>query len=177
MINHGLSTGALFLLVGMIYERLHTRQLEEMGGLASRMPIFACFLVFISLSSMGLPGLNGFIGEVLSLIGMFKYQPIYAVLGTVGIVLGAWYLLNMLQLSLFGPRREAHDRHALLDLGAREIFALAPIAVICLVIGVFPRYFLNVMEPEVNAIASLYPPQQNETVVASAALAQTRETP
>ncbi|MEX2316017.1 MAG: NADH-quinone oxidoreductase subunit M [Pirellulales bacterium] len=168
MINHGLSTGALFLLVGMIYERLHTRQLDEMGGLASRLPIFACFLVFISLSSMGLPGLNGFIGEILALIGMFKAQPIFAILGAVGIVLGAWYLLNMLQQSLFGPRRESPGQHAIADLNLREILAVAPIAVLCLVIGVFPQPFLKVIEPEAAVIASMYPQRATNTMLATA---------
>jgi NADH-quinone oxidoreductase subunit M len=160
MINHGLSTGGLFLLVGMIYERLHTRQLDEMGGLAARLPIFAVFLVFISLSSMGLPGLNGFIGEVLSLIGMFKVHPAYAVVGALGIILGAWYLLNMLQQSLFGPARDIEAHHGLKDLNAREILALAPIAALCLVIGVFPQPMLRVIEPEVNAIAAMYDDNQ-----------------
>ncbi len=156
MINHGLSTGALFLLVGMLYERLHSRQFDDMGGLAGRLPIFACFLVFISLSSMGLPGLNGFIGEVLSLIGMFKLHPAYAVIGAAGIVLGAWYLLSMLQLTLFGPKRDVPAHQHLTDLNGREILALAPIAALCLVIGVFPRPFLDRIKPEVDAIAAIY---------------------
>jgi NADH-quinone oxidoreductase subunit M len=159
MINHGLSTGALFLLVGMLYERLHSRQFDDMGGLAARLPIFACFLVFISLSSMGLPGLNGFIGEVLSLIGMFKLHPAYAVVGAAGIVLGAWYLLSMLHLTLFGPKRDVPTHHHLTDLNGREILALAPIAALCLVIGVFPRPFLDRIKPEVDAIAAIYDKQ------------------
>jgi NADH-quinone oxidoreductase subunit M len=156
MINHGLSTGALFLLVGMLYERLHSRQFADMGGLASRLPIFACFLVFICLSSMGLPGLNGFVGEFLSLIGMFKRHPAYAVIGAVGIILGAWYLLNLVKQTLFGPQRDLAAHRHLADLNAREILALAPIAVLCLAIGIFPRPVLDAMQPEVNAIAALY---------------------
>lgn len=156
MINHGLSTGALFLLVGMLYERLHSRQFDDMGGLAGRLPIFACFLVFVSLSSMGLPGLNGFIGEILSLIGMFKVHPVYAVIGAAGIVLGAWYLLSMLQQTLFGPKRDLPAHEHVSDLNGREIAALAPIAVLCLVIGVFPQPFLNAIRPEVDAIAAIY---------------------
>ncbi|MEX0642850.1 MAG: NADH-quinone oxidoreductase subunit M [Pirellulales bacterium] len=159
MINHGLSTGALFLLVGMLYERLHSRQFEDMGGLAGRMPIFACFLIFVSLSSMGLPGLNGFIGEILSLIGMFKFHKAYAVIGAAGIVLGAWYLLNMLQLTLFGPKRDVAAHEHLADLNGREILALAPIAVLCLAIGVFPQPVLNAIKPEVDAIAAIYDQQ------------------
>jgi NADH-quinone oxidoreductase subunit M len=173
MINHGLSTGGLFLLVGIIYERLHTRELNDMGGLASRLPLFACFLVFMCLSSMGLPGLNGFIGEVLSLIGMFKAHPVFAVIGAVGIVLGAWYLLNMLQKSLFGPVRDGRGHHAIMDLNPRELFALAPIAVVCLAIGVFPRYFLDVMRPEVDRIAAIYETQDNKNWLTAAVVPQT----
>src|SRR5204863_9304764 len=106
MINHGLSTGALFLLVGMVYDRYHSRQLDDLGGLAARLPVLACIMVFIAMSSIGLPGLNGFVGEVLSLAGMFRRNHVYAVLGTTGVVLGAWYLLTMIQHAFFGPLRE-----------------------------------------------------------------------
>ncbi|MFO0946382.1 MAG: NADH-quinone oxidoreductase subunit M [Planctomycetota bacterium] len=157
MVNHGLSTGGLFLLVGMLYERYHTRQLAEMGGLANKLPLFAVALVFISLSSVGLPGLNGFVGEVLSLIGMFKVHVGYAVLGTSGIIFGAWYLFNMLQKVLFGPLKEPHHGETLIsDLKPREIVALVPIAVVCVAIGVCPRPFLSVINPDVDAVASLY---------------------
>ena len=166
MINHGLSTGGLFLLVGMLYERLHSRQFDDMGGLASRIPIFACFLILMCLSSMGLPGLNGFIGEVLSLIGMFRVQPMYTIVGALGIILGAWYLLNMLQEVLFGPRRNLPAHEHLHDLNAREILALAPIAILCLVIGVFPQPLLRAMQPEVSAIAAMYEKSTDEILVA-----------
>jgi NADH-quinone oxidoreductase subunit M len=157
MINHGLSTGALFLLVGMIYERLHTRQLDEMGGLGARLPWFSSCLVFTCLASVGLPGLNGFIGEVLALIGMFKVHPGYAVVGALGIILGAWYLLNMVQSALFGHSSKKVTSHSdLKDLNGRELAALAPIAALCLILGVYPGPLLRVLEPEVNAIAALY---------------------
>ncbi len=106
MINHGLSTGGLFLIVGMIYDRYHSRMLDDLGGLAARLPYLACALVFISMASIGLPGLNGFVGEFLSLAGMFKTQRIYAVIGATGVILAAWYLLTMLQHLLFGPLKE-----------------------------------------------------------------------
>jgi NADH-quinone oxidoreductase subunit M len=157
MINHGLSTGALFLLVGMIYERLHTRILDDMGGLGARLPLFSCALVFACLSSMGLPGLNGFVGETLSLIGMFRVHPWFTVLATAGIILGAWYLLNMLRLALFGTQSKKLAAHAdLADLNGRELAALAPILALCLIIGVYPQPFIDVMKPEVDAIAALY---------------------
>jgi len=157
MINHGLSTGALFLLVGMIYERYHTRQLDDLGGLAARLPLLACALVFISLSSIGLPGLNGFVGEILSLAGMFQRHPLYAVLGAVGLVLGAWYLLAMLQGVLFGPLKEPHhDGPPVSDMNVREALALAPICVLCLWIGLRPQPLLEVIRPDVEAVAALY---------------------
>ena len=158
MVNHGLSTGALFLLVGMLYERYHTRQLGEMGGLAARLPLLAFFMVFISLSSLGLPGLNGFIGEVLSLLGMFKVHPAYVVVGATGIILGAWYLLSMLRRAFFGPLREPANGHggAAHDLNGRELAALVPIAVLCVGIGVFPKPFLDPMQPELKALERIY---------------------
>jgi NADH-quinone oxidoreductase subunit M len=159
MINHGLSTSGLFLLVGMIYERLHSRQLDDMGGLAARLPLYSFFLVLISFASMGLPGLNGFIGEVLALIGMFKFQPVYAVIGALGVILGAWYLLKLLRRTLFGPPQEGKGHENLKDLNWRELAALAPIAVLCVVIGVYPQPMLEVMKPELDAIANIYAEQ------------------
>ncbi len=163
MINHGLSTGGLFLLVGMIYDRYHTRMLDDIGGLATRLPYIACFLVFISMASIGLPGLNGFVGEMLSLAGMFKTHWVYAAIGASGVVLGAWYLLTMLQHLLFGPLKEpahGHDPHhghaPMTDLSLRELLAIGPVAVACLLIGVRPQPLIESMRPEIEAIAALY---------------------
>jgi NADH-quinone oxidoreductase subunit M len=157
MVNHGLSTGALFLLVGMIYDRYHTRQLDELGGLAARLPLLSVTMVFIAMASIGLPGLNGFVGEVLSLAGMFRRHAIYAVLGTTGVVLGAWYMLAMIQHAFFGPLREPAQGHEVIrDINAREIFAIAPICALCLWIGVMPQPALDLIRPDVDAIASLY---------------------
>ncbi len=171
MINHGLSTGALFLLVGMIYDRYHTRQLDDLGGLAARLPLLACTMVFIAMSSIGLPGLNGFVGEVLSLIGMFRRHPVYAVLGTTGIVLGAWYLLTMIQHAFFGPLREpAHGGDAVRDMNAREVFAIAPICALCLWIGVMPQPLLDTIRPDVDAVVALYDtPAETDRVASDAA--------
>jgi NADH-quinone oxidoreductase subunit M len=157
MINHGLSTGALFLLVGMIYDRYHTRQLDDLGGLAARLPLLACTMVFIAMASIGLPGLNGFVGEVLSLAGMFRRHPIYAVLGTTGVVLGAWYLLLMIQNAFFGPLREpGHDGPQVRDMNWREIFAIGPICALCLWIGLIPQPLLDMIRPDVEAVVALY---------------------
>jgi NADH-quinone oxidoreductase subunit M len=155
MINHGLSTGGLFLIVGMLYDRYHTRQLSRLGGLAARLPLLACALVFISMSSIGLPGLNGFVGEFLSLIGMFKSSLWYAVIGVSGVVLGAWYLLSMLQGTLFGTVREPDGHHAA-DMRPREALLLAPIAALCLMIGVMPQPLLELIRPDVERIARIY---------------------
>jgi len=160
MINHGLSTGGLFLLVGMVYDRYHTRQLDDLGGLAARLPLLATTMVFISMASIGLPGLNGFVGEMLSLAGMFRRHPLYAVLGTTGVVLGAWYLLNMLQYAFFGPLREpAHGEAHIGDMNARESLAIVPVCVMCLFLGLMPQPVLEIIRPDVEAVVALYESQ------------------
>lgn len=157
MINHGLSTGALFCLVGMFYERYHTRQLSDLGGLASRLPRLGVMMVFIAFASIGLPGLNGFVGELLALAGMFKVDMLYAALGALGVVLGAWYLLGMLQKAFFGPLQEPHGMGDadIPDLDARELLAVAPLAILCLSLGLFPQPLINLIEPDVNAVVAL----------------------
>ncbi len=159
MINHGLSTGGLFLIVGMVYERYHTRMLDDLGGLASRLPLMACGMVFIAMSSIGLPGLNGFVGEVLSLAGMFRRHPVYAVIGASGVVLGAWYLLTMVQHAFFGTLKEphTHDPHPVEDINWRELIALGPILVLCVWLGVKPGPVVELIRPDVAAVAALYP--------------------
>lgn len=162
MINHGLSTGALFCIVGMFYERYHTRQLSDLGGLASKLPLLGVAMVFTSFASIGLPGLNGFVGEVLALIGMFKRDPIYAILGASGVVLGAWYLLGVLQKAFFGPLQEPHHAHGhgthepIADLNAREVAALAPLLALCVWLGLFPQPTLDLIRPDVEAVTRLY---------------------
>ena len=122
MINHGLSTGALFLIVGMLYERYHTRAMDEYGGLGSKLKLITFCMVFICLSSVGLPGLNGFVGESLVFFGMFETRKVLAILGTAGIILGAWYLMTMLRSVFFGTLKEPqHDGHEVPDITPREI--------------------------------------------------------
>lgn len=163
MVNHGLSTGALFLIVGMFYERYHTRMMDDLGGLASRLPLMAAGMVFIAMASVGLPGLNGFPGEMLSLAGMFKRNPYYAAAGATGLVLGAWYLLSMLQFVFFGPLKEPavhehdHGHHGpVRDISLRELAALVPLAAACLWIGVKPQPIVDVIRPDIEAVAKLY---------------------
>jgi NADH-quinone oxidoreductase subunit M len=151
MINHGLSTGLLFLLVGMLYERRHTRALDRFGGIASVMPIFALCFVFAVLSSVGLPGLNGFVGEYLILLGTFEAAPWCAALGVLGVVLGAVYLLKATRRVLFGPLVHAENR-SLTDLGAREVLLLLPLIALCVGIGVKPGAVLAKTEGTLGAL-------------------------
>jgi NADH-quinone oxidoreductase subunit M len=167
MINHGLSTGGLFALVGMLYERYHTREIRELGGLARRMPWLAFFMLVFTFSSIGLPGLNGFVGELMVLVGMFQrawtatplaWQDqfrIISVLAVSGVVLGAWYMLWLVQRVFFGPLKEPHsdDDSPMKDLCWREVAALAPLAVFIVWIGIQPHVFLNRMQPTLNRIS------------------------
>jgi NADH-quinone oxidoreductase subunit M len=150
MINHGLSTGALFLIVGMIYERRHTRLIAEFGGISKVMPAFAVFFMIFTLSSIGLPGLNGFVGEFLILLGAFKVYPVYAVLAASGVIFAAVYMLWMFQRVMFGKITNAKNL-GLQDLSAREAVTLVPLVIFCVWIGVYPNTFLKPMEPSVKA--------------------------
>jgi NADH-quinone oxidoreductase subunit M len=145
MVNHGLSTGALFLAVGILYERRHTREISEFGGVTAAMPIFAALFLIICLSSLGLPGLNGFVGEFLILLGAFKANPWVAGLSATGVILGAVYLLWMFQRVMFGPITNEKNR-ALPDLTKREFWVLAPVIVLIVWIGVYPNTFLRFLD-------------------------------
>jgi NADH-quinone oxidoreductase subunit M len=149
MINHGLSTGALFLIVGMIYERRHTRMISEFGGLSKVMPLFAVFFMAFTLSSIGLPGLNGFVGEFLILLGTFKVYPWYAIFAASGVIFAAVYMLWMFQRVMFGQVTNPKNL-GLKDLSAREVVVLLPILVFVVWIGVYPNTFLKPMEPSVK---------------------------
>jgi NADH-quinone oxidoreductase subunit M len=149
MLNHGLSTGGLFLLVGVIYERRHTRMISDFGGLTKSMPIFATVFMIVTLSSIGLPLTNGFVGEFLILLGVFAQNPLYGVLAATGVVLGAIYMLWMLQRVFFGPIKDAANE-ALKDLSVREITVFAPIIGLIFFMGVYPKPFLSRMEPAVK---------------------------
>ena len=151
MVNHGLSTGMLFLLVGMIYERRHTRALDEFGGVAQSMPLFAIFLVIAVLSSAALPGLNGFIGEYLILKGAFDAQRVLAVVGVLGVIFGSVYLLVATRRVLFGPLTKRENKE-LRDLSPREIATLVPIVVFIVWIGVSPTPFLAKSQPAIDVI-------------------------
>jgi NADH-quinone oxidoreductase subunit M len=151
MVNHGLSTGALFLLVGMIYQRRHTRMIADFGGLARAMPVFTGVFLFVTLSSIGLPGLNGFVGEFLILAGAWKGSPVAVIVGGLGIVLGAVYMLWMVQRVFWGPLQNDANR-LLPDLTIREFFVMFPLLVLILWIGVYPTTYLSPMEAAVRVL-------------------------
>jgi len=165
MVNHGLSTGALFLLVGMIYERRHTRLIADFGGLWSVMPAFSAILLIVSLSSLGLPGLNGFVGEFLILVGTFQVNRTAAVLATTGIIFAAVYMLWMYQRVIFGEVTREENRR-LSDLTPREWAVLLPVVLFIVWIGVYPAPFTGVTEASVQALIA----QTQAKAAATAAL-------
>jgi NADH-quinone oxidoreductase subunit M len=169
MINHGISTGALFALVGMLYERYHTREIAALGGLARKLPIMASAFVLFTMSSIGLPLLNGFVGEFLILAGAFQRGwgesslapridlQVASVLAVLGVVLGAWYMLWLVQRIFFGPLKEPpHDASSaeVRDLSLREIAALAPLALFVFWIGLAPDNFVRSIEEATAAITA-----------------------
>jgi NADH-quinone oxidoreductase subunit M len=151
MINHGISTGALFLLVGMIYERRHTRLIEDFGGLTKVMPVFTTFFMIVTLSSIGLPLTNGFVGEFLILLGMFKSNVWYAAFAASGVILSACYMLWMFQRVFFGKIKHEENKK-LLDLDWREKIILIPLVILIFWIGIYPKPFFTKIEPAVKNI-------------------------
>jgi NADH-quinone oxidoreductase subunit M len=145
MLNHGISTGGLFLIVGMVYERRHTRMISDFGGLSKVMPLFAIFFMIITLSSIALPGTNGFVGEFLILFGAFKSNMVYGILATTGVVLGAVYMLWMFQRVMFGVITRDENRR-LKDLGKREVLILVSMVFFIFLMGVYPKMFFKKMD-------------------------------
>ncbi|MGE0680616.1 MAG: NADH-quinone oxidoreductase subunit M [Candidatus Binatia bacterium] len=150
MLNHGISTGALFLLVGVVYERRHTRLISEYGGLWKQMPVYASIFLVTMLSSIGLPGLNGFVGEFLILLGVFKANLWAGTLAVSGVVLGAVYMLWMYQRVIFGPLKNDANKK-LTDLSFREVAIFVPLLALMFFMGLYPQPFLSRMEKSVEA--------------------------
>jgi NADH-quinone oxidoreductase subunit M len=159
MLNHGVSTGALFLLVGLLYERRHTRQIAEYGGLGKSTPLIAAVFLVVTLSSIGLPGTNGFVGEFLILSGTWLSRlhapAVLAALAAVGVILGAVYMLLLVERVFFGPIRKEENR-TLRDLTLREGFVLAPMVALILVMGLVPQPFLGPVKPSVDRLVERF---------------------
>jgi len=162
MLAHGVSTGALFMLAGIIYERKHTYEIKDFGGLASPMPVYATFFLFIILASVGLPMLNGFVGEFMTLTGAFQARAVYGIIAATGVIWSACYLLWMYQRVFYGKVTHP-ENNSLLDLSTREQLALWPTAVAALVMGVAPLLWLNIINP---AVETLLPVSQMVSKVA-----------
>ena len=150
MINHGLSTGGLFLCIGMLYERTHTRRLDEMGGLAKSMPKLTAVFLVVVLSSLGLPGLNNFIGEFMVIIGTFVENNVFGAIAATGALLAAIYLLWPFQRIFYGPLNEAHAGHP--DMNKREWSYMIPVLALMLVLGLFPNLLLDSINPSVDGV-------------------------
>jgi NADH-quinone oxidoreductase subunit M len=161
MVNHGLSTGALFLVVGVLYERRHTRLIADFGGLASRMPVYAAVFLVMAMSSVGLPGLNGFVGEFMILMGVFPVSRIWTAVAATGIVLGAAYMLWLYQRVMFG-KLENPANETLRDLSLRELATFLPLLVLVFWIGIFPKPFLDIIDKPVEKIVRIVNPAHFE---------------
>jgi NADH-quinone oxidoreductase subunit M len=157
MVNHGLSTGALFLIVGMIYERRHTREMDAFGGLWKVMPVYAVLTLIVTLSSMGLPGLNGFVGEFTILLGAFGSEALgsywFAGLSAIGVILAAVYMLYMFQKMFLGPL-DKEENESLKDINWREIVTLIPLLIFIFWIGLYPKPFFALMAPTVDKLVA-----------------------
>jgi NADH-quinone oxidoreductase subunit M len=161
-LNHGISTGALFLLVGVVYERRHTREISEYGGLSKVMPVYAAVFLIMTMSSIGLPALNGFIGEFLILQGVFVANKIWALFAGSGVVLGAAYMLYLYQRTMFG-KIENPKNEKLADLSLREFATFAPLLALSVWIGIYPTPFLRRLDTSVqHVIARVSPEYSNQ---------------
>lgn len=156
MLNHGISTGALFILIGMIYERTHSREISKYGGLAGALPIFSIMFVVVTMSSIAVPMTNGFVGEFLILLGAYQYSPAVAMISVTGVVLGAAYMLWMVKRVFFGPKGELilagekNAHHVLTDLSWREISVMAPLLIMIFWMGLFPNNFMDYSKASVD---------------------------
>jgi len=174
MISHGIVSGALFLCVGVVYDRLHTREIAAYGGLVDRMPLYAAVFMVFTLANVGLPGTSGFVGEFLTLIGTFKVSTEVATLATVGVILSAAYALWLYRKVIFG-RLEKSSLAGILDLNGREVATFAPLVALTILFGVYPKPVLDMSQSAVAALVENY----NHAIGAAktAALGETRPVP
>jgi NADH-quinone oxidoreductase subunit M len=154
MFNHGLSAAGMFFLVGVIYERAHTRNLNEFGGLFPLIPIYGGILIFTSMASLGLPGLNGFVSEFLVVRGAYPVLTIYTAIAMIGLLFTGAYILKGIKSVLHGPENEhwAHGEHRITEINTREILVMLPLMALILVIGVWPAWILDVINKAVVAL-------------------------
>src|SRR5258705_6912168 len=165
-LNHGISTGGAFLLVGVVYERRHTREISEYGGLSEVIPVYAAVFLVMTMSSIGLPALNGFIGELLILQGVFVANKMWAVVAASGVVLGAAYMLSLYQRTMFG-KIENPKNERLLDMGQREFVTFAPLLILAVWMGIYPAPFLHRLEKSVQHIVERVSPQYAQAYLAN----------
>lgn len=168
MLNHGFSTGALFMLIGVIYERRHTRMIADFGGLTRIVPLFAFTFMVVTFSSVGLPGLNGFVGEFLILLGAYQTAPMATAFAATGVILGAVYMLWMFRRVMFGPLSNP-DNHHMTDLNGREIAVMVPFLVMIVLMGVYPKPFLDRMEPTIKAFVTDFKAEAKHPALAESA--------
>jgi NADH-quinone oxidoreductase subunit M len=154
MFNHGLSAAGMFFLVGVIYERTHTRNLDDFGGLFPLVPVYGGILIFTSMASLGLPGLNGFVSEFMIVRGSYPILTVYTVISMLGLLFTGAYILKGIKKVLHGPMNEhwAHGEHKLTEIKVREVLVIAPLMALMLVIGVWPMWILDVINKAVTAI-------------------------
>lgn len=166
MLNHGFSTGALFMLIGVIYERRHTRMIADFGGLTKIAPVFAFFFMVVTFSSVGLPGLNGFVGEFLILLGSWQADKTTTVIAALGVILGAVYMLWMFRRVMFGPVTN-HDNEHMTDMNGRELAVMTPFLIMIVLMGVYPKPFMEKMEPSINAFLTEFRAEANHPALAA----------
>jgi NADH-quinone oxidoreductase subunit M len=176
MFNHGVSTGALFLIVGVLYERRHTRLISEFGGLSARLPVYAAVFLVVTLSSIGLPGLNGFIGEFMILMGVFPVNGVWTAIAATGIVLGAGYMLWLYQRTMFG-KLDNPANESLKDLTLREFAVFLPLLLLAFGIGLYPKPFLAVLDKPVAAIVRVINPGLEDRHMLQAPASETGRAP
>ena len=175
-VNHGISTGALFLIVGIVYERRHTRMISEYGGLSNVMPVYAAIFMVMMLSSIGLPGLNGFVGELLILQGVFVVSKLWAAVAATGMVLGAAYMLWLYQRTMFGSVKNVKNEK-LLDLNLREVATFVPLIIMAVWIGLYPKPFIDLLDTSVDRVIARVSPQYLEETAETAVTAVAKPAP